>query len=93
MVPESVYNCLIETGYEQGNPNMDKAKQIARALKLLDEVDYLVQEACENCYDLYQKVNDLYDDIADRAREEGIDVPEWPIERVRQVTAGALSRQ
>lgn len=55
---------------------MDKAKQIARALKLLDEVDYLVQEACENCYDLYQKVNDLYDDIADRAREEGIDVPE-----------------
>lgn len=66
-------NCLYRNTKEHA---MTKANQIARALELLDEVDSLIQEACENCYDLYQKVNDLYDDIADRAREEGIDVPE-----------------
>lgn len=76
MVPESVYNCLIETGYEQGNPNMDKANQIARAIKMLDEVDSILQEVFENSYELYESVNQLMDDIADSAREEGIDLPE-----------------
>lgn len=55
---------------------MTKANQIARALELLDEVDSLIQGAFENCYDLYEAVNNLMDEIESRAKEEGIELPE-----------------
>jgi AAA+ superfamily predicted ATPase len=55
---------------------MTKANQIARAIKMLDEVDSILQEVFENCYDLYETVNNLMDEIESRAKEEGIDLPE-----------------
>ena len=55
---------------------MTKANQIARALALLVEVDSLIQGAFDNCYDLYEAVNNLMDEIESRAKEEGIELPE-----------------
>ena len=53
---------------------MEKIADIARALELLDEVDALVQQSLDDCYDLYEQIQQIRDDIADRARMEGIEV-------------------
>ena len=53
---------------------MEKIADIARALELLDEVDGLMQQSLDDCYDLYERIQQLRDDITDRAREEGIEV-------------------
>jgi hypothetical protein len=53
---------------------MEKIADIARAIELLDEVDALIQGALDDCYDLYEQIQQIRDDIIDRARDEGIKV-------------------
>lgn len=53
---------------------MEKITDIARAIELLDEVDGLMQQSLDNCYDLYEQIQRFRDDLIDRAREEGIEV-------------------
>jgi hypothetical protein len=51
-------------------------EKLTHALRLLEDVDSIVQSTLNNNYDLYENINLLMDQIRDRAEEEGIELPE-----------------